>query len=72
LSQGGQAINKVGVGLVLGFGLSVPIANRSQAAQASIDLHLWGEMDVSSEDQAGRFAIVFGPSISVGNIGTNL
>jgi hypothetical protein len=72
LSQGGQAINQVGVGLVLGFGLSVPIANRSQAAQASIDLHLWGEMDVSSEDQAGRFAIVFGPSISVGNIGTNL
>jgi hypothetical protein len=72
LSQNGQALSTVGVGLVLGVGLSVPIANRSSIAQASIDLHFWGEMDLASATSAGRFAIVFGPSISIGNVGTNL
>lgn len=72
LSKTNTALSQVGVGLVLGVGLSIPITTRSSIAQASIDLHLWGEMDVSADSDDGRFGIVFGPSISVGNVGTNL
>ncbi len=63
------------VGLVAGIGFSVPIANRSTPTQASINLHAWFEEDIShnpGDSQASRTSIIFGPSISIGNIGTNL
>ncbi len=63
------------VGMVAGIGLSVPIANRSTPTQASINLHGWVEEDIShnpGDSQASRSSIIFGPSISIGNIGTNL
>lgn len=61
------------VGLVGGIGLSVPIANRSTPTQASINLHGWIEEDISHSGDAGsRTAFIFGPSISIGNVGTNL
>jgi hypothetical protein len=63
------------VGLVAGIGLSVPIANRSTPTQASINLHGWVEEDIShtpGDSQSSRSAIIFGPSISIGNVGTNL
>jgi hypothetical protein len=63
------------VGLVAGIGLSVPIANRSTPTQASINLHGWVEEDIShtpGESQSSRSSIIFGPSISIGNVGTNL
>ena len=63
------------VGLVAGLGFSVPIANRSTPTQASINLHAWFEEDIShtpGDSQASRTSIIFGPSISIGNIGTNL
>jgi hypothetical protein len=63
------------VGAVAGIGLSVPIANRSTPTQASINLHGWVEEDIShnpGDSQASRSSIIFGPSISIGNVGTNL
>jgi hypothetical protein len=66
--------NLTHVGAIGGLGLSVPIANRGTATAAAINLHGWVEMNISSEgaDQGQRFAFIFGPSISIGNIGTNL
>jgi hypothetical protein len=72
-SNTGASLTQVGV--VAGLGLSVPIANRSTATQASINLHGWVEEDIShdpGDSQSSRFAFIFGPSISIGNVGTNL
>jgi hypothetical protein len=63
------------VGAVAGIGLSVPIANRSTPTQASINLHGWFEEDISHDpnsSESSRSSIIFGPSISIGNVGTNL
>ena len=72
-SDTGNSLTQVGA--VAGIGFSVPIANRSTPTQASINLHAWFEEDIShhaGESQASRRSIIFGPSISIGNIGTNL
>lgn len=61
------------VGGVIGFGLSIPIANAGQATQASINLHAWFEQrltDGGGDGHDSPQAIIFGPSISVGNVGT--
>ncbi|MGH7270803.1 MAG: hypothetical protein ACREJ3_10275, partial [Polyangiaceae bacterium] len=69
------------VGGIFGLGLSIPIAGAGSPTQASISLHAWleqritgssvgaspGAGDVEAESHS---AIIFGPSISVGNIGT--
>jgi hypothetical protein len=62
------------VGAVCGLGISVPIANRAAPTQASINLHGWFEERISSSgpDTGRRAAFIFGPSISIGNVGTNL
>lgn len=63
------------VGGVVGLGFSVPIANRSTPTQASISLHAWLESDITRDPGAGssgRYALIFGPSISIGNVGMNL
>ena len=64
------------VATVTGLGISVPIANRSLATETSINLHAWFEYEISrafSFNELGSpFGFVFGPSISIGNIGTNL
>jgi len=62
------------VATVSGIGLSVPIANRSLATETSINLHAWVEYEVSRTigGQPGSpLGFVFGPSISIGNVGTN-
>jgi len=71
-STTGQPLTEIGA--VAGLGLSVPIANRSTPTQASINLHAWYEVDISRHagDPSGHTSIIFGPSISIGNIGTNL
>ena len=72
-SQSGDSLTQVSS--VTGTALSVPIANRSLATETSINLHAWFEYEVSrgGRGQPGsRFGFVFGPSISIGNIGTNL
>jgi hypothetical protein len=63
------------VATVFGAGLSVPIANRSLATETSINLHAWAEYEVSralGSEPGNPFGFVFGPSISIGNVGTNL
>jgi hypothetical protein len=61
------------VGAVLGLGLAVPIANRGTPTQASINLHAWLEINLTGADgNKGRYALVFGPSISIGSVGVNL
>jgi hypothetical protein len=58
------------VGIPVGLGLSIPIANRLSLAEASINLHGWVEFPISRDDHTPAF--IFGPSISIGNIGANL
>jgi hypothetical protein len=72
-STTGQPLTQIGA--VTGLGLSVPISNRSSPAAAAINLHGWLEMDITADDEAqrdNRFAFIFGPSISIGNVGANL
>jgi len=64
----GSSLRQAGV--VVGLGFAVPIANRSQVSQASINVHAWFETNVTTEKK-DRFAFVFGPSISIGNVGTS-
>jgi hypothetical protein len=68
----GQSLTQVGA--VAGLGVSVPIANRAAPTQASINLHGWFEEAISSSgpDAGRRAAFIFGPSISIGNVGANL
>ena len=68
----GQSLTQVGA--VGGLGISVPIANRASPTQASINLHGWFEESISNSgtDPGRRDAFIFGPSISIGNVGTNL
>jgi hypothetical protein len=62
------------IGAVAGLGLSLPIANAGGAAQASINLHVWFEQLLSGSGGTRNLserAIIFGPSISLGNVGTS-
>lgn len=73
VSSSGESLTQVAA--VTGIGLSVPIANRSLATETSIALHTWFEYEVSRAwgSQAGSpYGFVFGPSITFGNVGTNL
>lgn len=67
-STTGRSLSEVGV--PVGLGLSIPIANRLSLAEASINLHGWLEFPISRDDHTPAF--IFGPSISIGNIGANL
>jgi hypothetical protein len=72
-STTGQSLSQAGA--VLGVGIGIPFANRSSATEASINLHLWYERDLSTPDSTSSsqpWSIIFGPSISIGNVGTNL
>ncbi len=69
-SATGQALTQVGA--VVGLGLSIPIANAGSPTQASINLHAWFEQRIAGSGSEARSAqaVIFGPSISLGNIGT--
>lgn len=70
-SQTGKSLTQVGA--VLGIGFAVPIANRGGPTQAAINLHAWLEINVTGDSGDGsRYALIFGPSISIGNVGANL
>lgn len=69
-SPSGEQLRQVGV--VAGPGLAVPISNRGMLSQASINLHCWFEVNAMRDAKGSRFAFVFGPSITIGNVGTNL
>ncbi len=75
-----QALTEVGV--VAGVGLSIPLAGAGSPTQASINLHAWVEQRISAPttgvatatmptpENASARAVIVGPSISFGNIGT--
>ncbi len=75
-----QALTEVGV--VAGVGLSIPLAGAGSPTQASINLHAWVEQRISQQVtalptpempvpvNASARAVIVGPSISFGNIGT--
>lgn len=67
-STTGKSLTEVGV--PVGLGLSIPIANRLSVSEASINLHGWLEIPISRDDHSPAF--IFGPSISIGNVGANL
>ncbi len=71
VSRSGHSLTQLAT--VAGIGLSVPIANRSLATETSINLHAWLEYEVSRTGDVPGNAIgfVFGPSISIGNVGTS-
>lgn len=68
--------------VVLGVGVGVPIGNRGEPTQASVNLHAWlayelrDDVHVNPLDPtsplASHMAFLFGPSITIGNVGTNL
>jgi hypothetical protein len=73
--------------IVGGLGVSVPLGNVSQPTQAAVNIHAWvsytvGRRTADLKDSAGvptgetitlnPWAFVFGPSITIGNVGTFL
>ena len=61
--------------------MSIPIGNRGEPTQAAVNLHAWvayelrGEYTYTSGSSmitASHWSLLFGPSITIGNIGTNL
>ena len=69
-----------------GLGVSVPIGNRGETSQAAVNLHAWIAYELRSDfhiaepnNQVGQvgplashWSFLFGPSITIGNVGTNL
>ncbi len=64
---------KAALSMVLGPGITVPLLNAQQAGQAAIGIHAWLEWAPGRTGSGGRpVAFIFGPSISLGDFGTNL
>ncbi len=65
-----------------GLGVGVPIGNRGEPSQASVNLHAWiayelrDDFPLNAKDPASPLAshwsFLFGPSITIGNVGTDL
>jgi len=67
-----------------GLGVAVPIGNRGDTSQASVNLHAWiayelrgpayytDPNNMSNTLVASHWSFLFGPSITIGNIGTDL
>lgn len=68
--------------VLAGIGVSIPIGNRGETSQASVNLHAWAAYELRSElpldaknptgPVASHWSFLFGPSITIGNVGTNL
>lgn len=72
-SATGRSLTQVAT--VVGLGLSVPIANRGLATETAVNLHAWFEYEPSrvlGGQPGSEYGFVFGPSISIGNLGTDL
>ncbi len=62
--------------IVTGLGLTVPILNANQPTQASVGIHAWFEysptvIPVPAQHYAQQLSFIFGPSVSIGDIGAN-
>lgn len=68
--------------VLAGLGVGVPIGNRGEPSQASVNLHAWGAYELRNDflidpgatppRWASHWSFLFGPSITFGNVGTNL
>ncbi|HVV15750.1 MAG TPA: hypothetical protein VHH90_01000 [Polyangia bacterium] len=68
--------------VIAGVGVSIPIGNRGEPTQASVNLHAWGAYELrdnydytpvgGTTYSPSHWSLLFGPSITIGNIGTNL
>jgi hypothetical protein len=69
--------------VLAGAGVSIPIGNRGEPTQASVNLHAWAAYELRNDYQyqtsaygpkltASHWSFLFGPSITIGNVGTNL
>jgi hypothetical protein len=68
--------------LVAGMGVAIPLGNANQPTQAAINIHAWmsytvgGNLADASTNTSSKplrpWAVVFGPSITVGSIGALL
>ena len=72
--------------IVAGLGVSVPLGNINQPTQASVNIHAWGAYTVGHRTAVltnpdgspgqtidlNHWAFIFGPSITIGNVGTFL
>ena len=68
--------------VLAGVGVSIPIGNRGEPTQAAVNLHAWLAYELRSDYlytnssnqmvNASHWSFLFGPSITIGNIGTNL
>jgi hypothetical protein len=68
--------------VLAGLGVGVPIGNRGEPSQASVNLHAWAAYELRHDfpldptnptgPQASHWSFLFGPSITFGNVGTNL
>ncbi len=66
--------NRPNVSIVAGAGLTVPILNPQEIGQAAVGIHLWVEYAPTrpGETFGDKVAFIFGPSLSLGDFGTNL
>ena len=66
--------NRPNVSIVAGAGLTVPILNPQEIGQAAVGIHLWVEYAPTrpGDTFADHLAFIFGPSLSLGDFGTNL
>jgi hypothetical protein len=65
-----------------GLGVAIPIGNRGEPTQASVNLHAWVAYELRDDyhlvptdplsPRASHWSVLFGPSITIGNVGTNL
>lgn len=71
-SPTGQSLRQVAT--VAGLSIGVPIVNRMQVTQTSVNLHAWFEYEISRAlgSEGSPFGFIFGPSITFGNVGTYL
>jgi hypothetical protein len=86
MAMGLATANEQQLALVSGLGLSVPLGNLNQPWQASVNIHAWfaysiGKREANLTDTSGAvagklrlhsWAFVFGPGITIGNVGTFL
>jgi hypothetical protein len=72
-SPAGRSLTQVAA--VTGLSLGVPIANRASPTETSINIHAWLEFEPSralGNGSGSPLGFVFGPSITIGNVGVNL
>jgi hypothetical protein len=73
--ESGASVTTLGqVALVTGIGVGIPIANQSRLGQTSINLHLWFDYEPQralTGDAGSAFGLVFGPSLTIGDLGAN-